>query len=742
MLIRSLANRQSLWLLFAGFPISALIAFGLFSLSSRNALQADRNANTAQVEQAAARIGTILALAETAAAHLRVIAIDHELGPDALAYVRKRIESTTPNVVASSVSPLRDVDDWLQNCPTGCWREGGKNAQHRRFTRLTYLLPAPAHGLLVRIDLDTESIRKLLRDISRYERVAFIVDTERKVILAHADPRYDGTPLSNVFRTTDANDRIRAGQLFIAQDTGTARAWSRLRKRMVYYHLMPIPRTRWSLAISVPESKTKQLSYHLAILHFGALTLGMLLLVLLMRAYLAYSLKPLDTIANAARRIADGEFNFDLPAPSRNDEIGRMSISFLRMRATLQENLRMLESSAASRERDQSAMDIARQIQRAMLPSSASVLQDIAGVDIAEFLLPQRDVGGDFYTFFPLGGRRLFFMIGDVADKGVAAALLMARTTSLAQALAPHTQRPDDLLAALNDELVRGNAACMFVTAVCAMLDTGNGRLMIASAGHDPAICLTPPSYPDWLLPDDNGPALGLFEDATYPCTQVQLLPGQMLLLYTDGITEAENIHGEQFGEISLVKSLTDAPISSADDVVFTTVESIRRHVGNAKQSDDLSLLCVRWMPPDQIQALDIINRMPDVFTALNWVEDSAQGLGMSIEDAALMRVVAEELLVNTVTYGYPDGRNGRIHITLIRQAPYLTMRFVDNADHFNPTARDAAQGQRSDAERSGGGEGLHLAEHLSASMRYYRKHPGNMLEVDFTLSQMEYPHA
>ncbi len=728
---RNLANRQSLWLLFAALPISLLIAWGLFQFSSRSAAQAANAAHAARAAATAASIRANAALIERMAGDLRLAQATAPVA--AVDTLRSALVASGPHVAAITTGDTPPSP----GCADGCW-DAGAPAQEPGVQTLRYRLPAAASGSTIAFEVKPEMLLQALRRHSDHEIRMFVMDPRAATVLAHTWDAFDGKPLNDAF-IAEFRRNTRSFSLGDAQGDAQAAftVWSPVRQQLVDYYLARLPGMPWLVVASVPHYRSRALVSRLALVHFGSVAGGMALLVLLMRYYLTHSLRPLNALATAAGRIAEGDFDFSLPQPTSHDEIGRLGKAFASMRDRLQDTLLVLQNSTAARERDQSAMEIAREIQRAMLPSSAAVLRDVTSVDVAEFLMPQRDVGGDFYTFFLLGGRRLFFMIGDVADKGVAAALLMARTTTLAQALAPHTQRPDDLLAALNDELVRGNSACMFVTAICGLLDTGTGKLMIASAGHDPAICLTPPSYPDWLLPDDNGPALGLFADAHYPCTEVQLLAGQILLMYTDGITEAQNAAGEQFGEHSLMRSLTQAPISSAEDVILTTVSAVREHAGDAQQSDDISLLCVRWMPPEQIQALDILNRMSDVFLALNWLEDTAENLGMPIHETMLLRVAAEELLVNSVNYGYPDGRLGRIHLTLIRQPPLMTLRIVDNANPFDPTTV-AAGNADSDADRSLGGEGLHLAQSLSQGMRYYRKRDGNMLEVDFALPDEE----
>ncbi len=171
-----------------------------------------------------------------------------------------------------------------------------------------------------------------------------------------------------------------------------------------------------------------------------------------------------------------------------------------------------------------------------------------ANLDFFALLEPAQEVGGDLYDAFMLDERRLFFMIGDVSGKGVPASLFMALTKTLCKSLA--RREPSNLgqvLSSVNDEISRENPTAMFVTALIGVIDSSSGELELCNAGHNPAILLRPRDAPR-ELDRAGGPPLCLDHGFAYPTQRLRLSDGDILLLITDGVTEAEDGGQAQFG--------------------------------------------------------------------------------------------------------------------------------------------------------------------------------------------------
>jgi len=237
----------------------------------------------------------------------------------------------------------------------------------------------------------------------------------------------------------------------------------------------------------------------------------------------------------------------------------------------------------------------AREIQMGMLPDPQAIEGKPANLDFYALLEPAQEVGGDLYDAFMLDERRLFFMIGDVSGKGVPASLFMALTKTLCKSLA--RQEPITLgqvLSSVNDEISRDNPAMMFVTAILGVIDSSSGDVELCNAGHNAPILLHSKQAPR-ELDGAGGPPLGLDAGFTYPTQRLRLDEGDILVLITDGITEAENSRLAQYGLARTLQCLAKGPRGSATAVCQRLHADVKHFTAGASPSDDLTLLAVGY---------------------------------------------------------------------------------------------------------------------------------------------------
>lgn len=243
---------------------------------------------------------------------------------------------------------------------------------------------------------------------------------------------------------------------------------------------------------------------------------------------------------------------------------------------------------AAEKERQQKDLVLAHTIQTSVL---ATVFPDEPAYAIDARMITARDVGGDFYDFCRLPDGRILFLIADVSGKGVPAALFMMRAkTVIGNAV---SRRPDSLAEAIseaNASLAKANEANMFVTAWIAVIDLATGSVECVNAGHNPPLVRHPDGSVEWLRVR-SGLVLAAMDGAPYRTSHVTLGHGDLLFLYTDGVTEAMNADGELFGEPRLATALAGAGAHEVDAVC----EAVRAFVGEAEQSDDITILTLRY---------------------------------------------------------------------------------------------------------------------------------------------------
>lgn len=242
----------------------------------------------------------------------------------------------------------------------------------------------------------------------------------------------------------------------------------------------------------------------------------------------------------------------------------------------------------------QGELSVARDIQMSLVPKMFPKTPDWEACSLFAHLHSAREVGGDFYDFFLDGEGKLIFVIGDVSDKGVPAALFMAVTKTLFKGMSEPGQMPHELLTRVNREVEDGNDLSMFVTLFCAKLDFATGELWFSNAGHNPPLILRKDGEVTWLkLPP--GLVLGALPFSTFTTEKIILAPGDAILTYTDGVTEAMNRQGGMYSEPRLLETLQAMAGATPQQLVEGLGASVTAFADGARQSDDVTILAVKY---------------------------------------------------------------------------------------------------------------------------------------------------
>ena len=255
---------------------------------------------------------------------------------------------------------------------------------------------------------------------------------------------------------------------------------------------------------------------------------------------------------------------------------------------------RSLREASAEKERVDSELRIARGIQESMLPKTFPPFSERKDVDIYASLVPAKEVGGDLYDFNIRDGK-LFFCIGDVAGKGVPASLVMAVTRSLFRIVSDHEDQPETIVMDINESLFEMNDSDMFVTLFVGVLDLATGLLLYCNAGHEEPLLI---GKGVGLLPSANNIPVGLMQGRSFEGQDAYIYPGTTIFLYTDGLTEAEDATHAQYGKQRLTRTARQALASNKYDpetIVKVQTDALHSFVGNAEQSDDLTMLAIRY---------------------------------------------------------------------------------------------------------------------------------------------------
>jgi sigma-B regulation protein RsbU (phosphoserine phosphatase) len=236
-------------------------------------------------------------------------------------------------------------------------------------------------------------------------------------------------------------------------------------------------------------------------------------------------------------------------------------------------------------------LSIAAQIQASMLPRDFSLETD---VDVVAEMIPARHVGGDFYDVFLINDHQFYVAVGDVAGKGVPASLFVVKAMTILRAEMLKSQDLDEAVAAFNRELSRNNDQCMFVTLAIVVFDRRTGRGQYVSAGHN-AVALGRSGRDFDYLPSPKGILAGIDENASFQSESIQITPGDVLVIYSDGVTEAMNPAQQLFTDKRLLDELNAKTVSTSGEAARRLIRAVQTFADGAPQSDDLTLVILRF---------------------------------------------------------------------------------------------------------------------------------------------------
>ncbi len=398
------------------------------------------------------------------------------------------------------------------------------------------------------------------------------------------------------------------------------------------------------------------------------------------------------------------------------------------MIARFARNEKKLRQASEEQARMGGELAVASRIQQEMLPK-------VFPSYVYGTLEPAREVGGDLFDFFVRDGK-LFFCIGDVSGKGVPAAMLMSMIRSLFRLLSQKQESPSKILTTLNNELCRGNDTNMFITFFMGCLDLYSGVLRFGNAGHDKPFLV---SEDITLLPTKSNLPLGVFPNTSYEDQTLELVHGTTLFLYTDGLTEAKNEERKQFersGVIKVLRTFMADKNASLEKLVSSMSQAAHRFAGNAPQSDDLTMLAVRFSPENVLhEEIVLQNNVEEVTRLSAFVKDFLGKLEMDRKVAAGLRLALEETAVNVINYAYPEGETGSL--TILADTNHQEVRFtlIDSGMPFDPTTVLEADTTLDAQNRPIGGLGVLLTRRLTDSISYSRVEGQNVLTLTKSIS-------
>ena len=366
-------------------------------------------------------------------------------------------------------------------------------------------------------------------------------------------------------------------------------------------------------------------------------------------------------------------------------------------------------------------LTIAHNIQKALLPQS---FPEHADIDLYATQTPARDVGGDLYDYFVHEGC-LVFCIGDVSGKGVPAALLMAVMKSMFRSEAHRADSAAGIVETMNRNLGEEYKGGDFVTMFVGILDLKTGFLDYCNAGHEAPLVAGRPLDVKRNLP------VGALSDWNYEGQQTQLKSGDMLFLYTDGLSEAKNSTGELLGRKRVQQIVSEHAIDTARQLVGVLEAEERYHAGDAEQNDDITMLAIRWQPNPQLLTfspshLTMSASMDEIDRLAPFISHVAEQAAMEGREAKRLRLAVEEAVANIINHGQAT----TITLQATMDDNQLVLTIDDDGQPFNPTGESATDFSVPADERPPGGLGIMFLHEMTDGLEYQRIDGHNVLRI------------
>ena len=499
---------------------------------------------------------------------------------------------------------------------------------------------------------------------------------------------------------------------------------------MSFVFYAPVPHTQWSLGIVLPVKEVFADLHRTNLLLLLVVGLGLLILSLICSRIIRQLTKPLKIFAASTREIARGDFHARLPAIRSKDEMKELYDAFSYMQSELTNYIADLQRTTSAKERMESELRIARDIQMSMIPKIFPPFPACKEIDLYAVINPAKEVGGDLYDFFMKDGV-LYFAVGDVSGHGIPASLLMAVTLTLFRSIAMRAETLADAMNAINASIAENNESNIFVTLFIGALDLKTGLLACCNAGHNPPVVIRPDGSCAWLEIAPNLP-VGVIKQFSYKEQSLALPDAGALMLYTDGVTEAENAEKQLYGKERLLRVIQKNFKQTPCNMIETLLSDINDYVKDNEPSDDITLLAIQYRGNTEpvitnSSTLLISNKIEELTKLTSFIEQAGEQMNLPREWFMKLNLAIEEAISNIIFYGY-DNRKGEIAIVFSRIDDKLVITITDDGIAFDPTVAANPDVTLSVEKCRVGGLGIFLIKQIMNGIAYRRENGKNIL--------------
>ncbi len=618
--------------------------------------------------------------------------------------------------------------------------EGGGDALMTTFSVPSYKTLGDTSSFVAvqTVDVSLKWLNEMLSSMQFFESgFAFLISKEGKVI-SHPDSslvmKKEITQLARELNDKEFETLI---QKMLNGEEGFAVINKGFfsQKSLVYYS--PLQNNSWSLGFVFPES---ELYSDLSLLNnrlIFILILGTLLLFVLIIFLSGRITKPIRKLALIMSNDSETFINTKIPNISGSSEIRSLRKSFQLLQKELRRYICNLKDVTATKERIESEINIASKLQMSMLPHTQ--MSDFSEkINIASFIKPAKEVGGDLYDYFFLDDKHLFITIGDVSGKGVGAALFMSSATTLLRAYTKTSNNDINRAIELTSEfLCNNNTEKYFVTLFAGILNIETNELTYINAGHNYPIIVSENSKPV-LLNKTHMPPLGIIKPKKIKQSSIFLSNKDKLFLYTDGLTEAMNSEKELFTTEALIELLTKKTTLNPQELIHDVYENLLLFTKTADQYDDITMLCINTLdkkPKEQFKlVLNNVESLVFLDEVRVKIDEFFENSDASPKTIYRLVLVLEELITNTYKYGSTEQPIAKIEINIDDKEEHLNVTITDTGKPFDTADAIVQSASTSPTAQTIGKRGLLLVNKLTTHLNYERE--GNRNKISFRLTK------
>ena len=577
--------------------------------------------------------------------------------------------------------------------------------------------------------IDAENHERFEKDF-KDQSYSFIIDNDGTYLIHPDRERVLKKKFQEIAALTPDTADDEMAQDMMAGKSGSRRMLKDGVDSWVFYSFVKY--ADWTVVVVVPEAIIHHNGNTLVLLLLGILATGLLIIYVLSHKLIHQIMKQLKRFVTAAGEMAQGNFNAELPE-MRSKEMDALRTAFMDMENSLARYVEELKTTTASNVALEQELKIASDIQQQMLPKVYPPFPERTDIDIFGEVVTAKKVGGDLFDFF-IRDDKLYFSIGDVAGKGVPAALVMAVTRSMFRSASLSNTSPKLIVESINRSVCQSNDSFMFVTLFMGVLDLKTGHLLYTNAGHEPPV-LVGGAHTRFLNVNNNIP-LGLRSDWEYTEQKSLIDKGTTLFLYTDGYTEAETTEHEQFGRQRMCSEALRLSAEHLDSREFVRQirQAERTFVHGIPQSDDISLLAIKYLGSDALhqyhRGISLLNDVKEIPALAIFVGSICEDMRFNQLTTDGVNLAIEEAVVNVMNYAYPEGTHATILLEVFADEESVRFELRDDGKPFDPTASEEVDIENNVKNKIIGGMGIHLIRHYMDHIAYERKDGQNVLTM------------